>query len=152
MDDEDEQGQLKNRPEVKNTAYWLGEKIAELSRQFKYNFFFRLTIQIYLELCIVSFIGAKGMSFENPIQIISSILAIVGLLIVFGFLIWLPIFALKSYAKMRIMGKRFVNKYYALFGDYKEKGFKFLFYTFFFIFRRFLLAIVLVFLRNYIIV
>ena len=50
--DESDDGGLKSRPENTNACYWIAEKTAELTRLLKWNFFIRVGLEIYLEVCI----------------------------------------------------------------------------------------------------
>ena len=92
-------------------------------------------LEVYMELCIITFIGVWGLNFSNTTQIVSAVVTLISIVIIIFILIWIPIFAVKNMAKLRIMGKRFIHRWYAFFGDYKIQGFRTLFYTFFFVIR-----------------
>ena len=138
----------KDDPNIKNKTYWLGSVFSDGSRQLRYNLPIWLVIQIYLELIIVTFIGLLNLNFKNIYQGVSSVFAIFSILAVIVFTIWVPIFAIWSVPRWKIMGERFLNWFWPLFGDYKP-GKLTLFYAFFILLRKFLYAICIVFLKDY---
>lgn len=144
-DDDD----FKSRPESTNACHYIAEKTAELTRLLKWNFFIRAGLEIYLEVCVVTFISFGGVHFgyKNPVQFLSLLLTGLGVAYILFFLIWIPIFTVKNIPKFRIQGKRFEKQWYPIVGEYKPNSYITLFYTFFFIIRRILMALVLVFLR-----
>jgi len=64
------------------------------------------------------------------------------------FTLWLPIFTIRVIPRMKIMGKKFIDRYWALYGDYKPKGKRFLFYPWLLVIRKLIFAIFIVALKD----
>jgi len=52
------------------------KKISEMSKEYKYNFFLRVGLQVYLEVVILSLLNLRYYKIDNGYQIISLIIAI----------------------------------------------------------------------------
>ena len=46
-------------------------KISKMSKEYKYNFFLRLAIEVYLECCVLWLLNLRYAKFESNVQIIS---------------------------------------------------------------------------------
>eukprot|EP00345_Euplotes_harpa_P013046 CAMPEP_0168333076 /NCGR_PEP_ID=MMETSP0213-20121227/9370_1 /TAXON_ID=151035 /ORGANISM="Euplotes harpa, Strain FSP1.4" /LENGTH=289 /DNA_ID=CAMNT_0008337287 /DNA_START=498 /DNA_END=1368 /DNA_ORIENTATION=- len=71
-EDEDEK-------EEKRMTKWFKAKIQNMSSEYKYNFFLRIGIQLYLETCILSLVNIYHPAFKNVFQVLSSLVSLVFL-------------------------------------------------------------------------
>jgi len=81
---------LSKREENKNPRgsklkQWFKKKIREISYEFKFNFFLRIAIELFLEVFILSLLNVKYLKINNFYQILSIITSMVllGLCIIF---------------------------------------------------------------------
>ena len=89
------------------TKNWAKKRINDSGKEYKYNFFLRLALELYLELAIVSFLGLKYVGVSSLTQILNTILTISLILILFAYVVFIPIKIFKNFAKIRLTGVRF---------------------------------------------
>ena len=115
----------------------------------KWNFFIRLGLEIYLEMTVLSLLNLDGIDFQDSFSRLSSFVSLLIALIIFVFTFWIPTFILRNVAKIVLGGATFFPNTWAIVDEFKFKSKIALLYNFFFVVRRFLYAIILVFLTEY---
>lgn len=82
-------------------ALWAKKKIREISLDYKYNFFLRIGIEMYLEIVVLSMLNMRHYKQDNIYQIISLGLSIFALCLSQIFLLWSLHFSCKNYSKYK---------------------------------------------------
>jgi len=123
--------------------------INEASKEYKYNFFLRLGLEMFLELAIVTLLSLSYLKLGNPTQILSYGLSIIMLLIILWFMVFTFLYPIMNFAKIHLMGSKFCERYWSLFIDFKPTSSRpILLYNFFFCVRRLLYAFGIVFFKE----
>lgn len=120
-----------------------------ISLEYKYNFFIRMGLEIYLEVTLLALLSASNLQLVNFTSVVNTLITLLFLVIVLVFMFWIPFKVVRDYAKIRLLGEKYCHKYWCLFGDFKSHSKYILFYNFYFCIRRFLYAIVIVFMQAY---
>jgi hypothetical protein len=67
---------------------WFKKKIQEMSAEYKYNFFLRIALELYLEVFILSLLNIRHSKFDNFWQVLSLCIAAAFVGILTFFLVW----------------------------------------------------------------
>ena len=119
------------------------------SKEMKWNFFLRMFLELILDTSIIVMISLSGMTFKNPTVIFSALLSLLVLVLIIAYILWIPYFAIRNFAKMRLLGDKFCADYWSMYGEFRVGSKMTLFYNFYFVLRRFMYAVLIVFLQKY---
>jgi cysteine-rich repeat protein len=150
--DIDESGvtlKAKAKPKGKKLARWFKNKIKEMSGEYRYNFFLRVIIQLFLETSIISILNMRHMKNENGWQILSTIVALTLTIFLVVFFIWASYFSYKNYYKFKGKPKIDLPEFESMYGQYKVKNLPQALFNSFFICRRLLYACIIIFLPDF---
>lgn len=124
-------------------------KIRQLSLEYKYNFFVRLLLEVYLEVWVLSLLNLRYYKFETAFQGFSFAFSFAMITIWGWAIIWISLFLKKNHKKLKEGGlEEIAAEFIILFEDYKQKLVGLIFNVIFFC-RRILYAIAIIFLIDY---
>ena len=120
-----------------------------MSFEYKFNFFLRVTLQIYLETSILGMLNIANPMFDNLPQVWSFLTSIVLIDVLLFFLFWGTRFSLKNFKHFRDKERVDIPEYESMFGEYKTKNIPQALFNSFFMLRRLLYACIIIFLEKY---
>lgn len=124
-------------------------KIRQLSLEYKYNFFVRLLLEVYLEVWVLSLLNLRYYKFETAFQGFSFAFSFAMITIWVWAIIWISLFLKKNHKKLKEGGlEEIAAEFIILFEDYKQKLMGLIFNVIFFC-RRILYAMTIIFLIDY---
>ena len=160
-DDEENDSEQDQRANKKKRGKWMRskfkakqflfhiEKIKSMSTEYKYNFFIRLGIEVFLEWWVLTLLDIRYCKVDVASQIISFSLAIVFFIGCLYLLFYTAIFLKRNYRKMNEEGlEETASEVIVLFEEYKMKKSAISFNIIFFI-RRLLYAMTIIFGYKY---
>ena len=119
-----------------------------MSFEYRYNFFLRTGLEIFLETFIITLLNIAHAEFTNFSKILSFTLSLIFIVILITFFLWSLQHSLKNYPKYK--GKKYdISEYESMFGDYKTENLPQFLFNSFFMLRRMLFACIIIFLENY---
>ena len=118
-----------------------------LVNQIFFGMILRILLESYIEFLMAALIGVNNLSWNNSGEVIASLLAIINV----DFFILLPALTYFMIVKneYRIDDKRFVKRFGALYEDFKTDSHQALLYNYYFLVRRLLYAISLIFFASW---
>jgi cysteine-rich repeat protein len=128
---------------------WFKNKIKEMSQEYKFNFFLRMILQLFLETIILSLLNIRFMSNNNFYQVMSTLVSWVAVLAIIIFFVWALKFSWKNFQKYRQKDKIDIDEVESMFGQYRTKYFPQAMFNTYFMTRRVLYACIIVFLPSY---
>jgi cysteine-rich repeat protein len=130
------------------TRIWVKKKIMELSQEYKYNFFLRIGLELFLEIFVLSLLNIRHSKLNNIYQITSFGISWIFIALWVSFFIWSIIFSWRNY--FEIKGKKFEKaEFYSMFGEYKMDNMPQMLFNTFFMTRRILYAWIIIFLPDF---
>jgi cysteine-rich repeat protein len=155
-DYENELDQIENKKDdetpktkFKKLNNWFKNKIKETSREYKYNFFLRILIQLYLETAIISILNLRYLKYENGWQVLSTLVAAILVFILLSFFWWSVYFSYKNFYKFRGQPKIAIPEFESMYGQYKIENLPQALFNSFFMFRRLLYVLIIIFLPDF---
>lgn len=128
---------------------WMKKKIIDMSKEYRFNFFLRLAIQLFLEASIVSILNIRYMKMDNFYQVVSLLISMVVLGLCVLFFLWSSYFSCKNYKKYRTFERINIQEVQSMFGQYKTKTLPQAMFNTYFMLRRMLYAAIIVLLVDY---
>ena len=92
-----------------------------MTSEYKYNFFLRTGVQVYLEASIVSLLNIRYMQAQNFYQVLSIIVSFAFLGVLLLFYVLSMRFAWIHYNDYKYREKIDIQEYESMFGQYKTK-------------------------------
>ena len=123
---------------------WGKNKIKSMSGEYKYNFFIRIGLELFLEVFVLSLLNIRYIKFESGWQYLSTIVASLLLLCLITFFVWTTKFSCSAFAHLYNH-----QQFYALLGEYKNENLPQVMFNTYFMLRRMLYAFIIVFLSEY---
>ena len=120
-----------------------------MSFEYRFNFFLRITLQLYLETSIFALLNIANPMFNNLAQVCSFLTSIVLITVLLFFLFWGTRFSLKNFKNFRDKERVNIPEYESMFGEYKTKNIPQALFNSFFMLRRLLYACIIIFLEKY---
>ena len=128
---------------------WFRKKVKEMSQEYKFNFFLRLALEIYLEVTILSMLNLKYPKFTNFWQIFSFLISGIFLTVLTVFFVWTLQFSCKNFLIYQHRRRIDIPEVQSMFGQYKTDNLPQAMFNTYFMTRRLLYACIIIFLPDY---
>jgi len=133
----------------KKLVRYVKKKINEMTVEFRFNFFLRLGIEMFLEVIVLSLMNIRYPKFNRLDQKFSFLVALLFLLMFLALLIWSFCYPYKKYDRIRKKGKFDDPRFMSMFGEYKMKNATQIFFNSIFMIRRLLYGFIIIFLIDF---
>ena len=120
-----------------------------MSYEYKFNFFLRVALQVFLEVSILSLLNLRYAKFDNAWQVLSVLVSSVFLLCFTAFFGWSLFFSCKNFERFKLKTKVDIPEFQSMFGEYKTENLPQALFNTYFMIRRALYAGIIVFLDAY---
>ena len=124
------------------------KKIKELSGEYKFNFFLRMGLQLYLEICILCLLNIRYFKIGNRYQFFSLVLSTIFLCAWLWFIVWSMWFGCFKFKDYHKKPRIDLPEYQSMFGEYKTDNLPCVLFNSYFMIRRLLYAWIIVFLPS----
>ena len=74
-------------------------------------------LEMYVEVIVIALVGLMGMGVTNVAYLVSTLLTLLCLSFALFFIIWIPLFTMRNFARINLSGDKFANKYWCVFAD-----------------------------------
>ena len=120
-----------------------------MSLEYRFNFFLRLALEIFLETSILCLLNVRYMKNNNGWQIYSTIVSILCILGLTAFFAWSLRYVCENYEDFRRAGRVCAPEVESMFGCYKIENMPQILFNTFFMLRRTLYACIIIFMVDY---
>ena len=120
-----------------------------MSLEYRFNFFLRLALEIFLETGILCLLNVRYMKHNNGWQIYSTIASILCILGLTAFFAWSLRYVCENYEDFRRAGRVCAPEVESMFGCYKIENMPQILFNTFFMLRRTLYACIIIFMVDY---